>query len=507
MNSSYLLGSDDQWGTRYYFSYYGEFGDRRDASRVEVLAMALIFVLAVAANLGIAVCVLSFREMRTPVNLCLLNLAITDLLFALGIPAAAYTRLTQDWRLGETVCRILPYSQFVCGSVLLWTLTLISIDRYYSVAKAPYRSCFTMMRVAIATLIIWLVSAILSLPAAFWFGSRNVSGGRTICTMVFPRSDVLSISFIYTISVIVFFYALPVGMLEYFYVRIWRKMIVKRDRWAVPCVAPQGMDGQEGQVGRRRDSELSVMSTVISWAAGRKLSSASVTGTPCPGLYQQQTPQQQQQQGRQVRAGSLSQHEEHRLHKHEKVVRVLRLNVVFVPLMWLPITFMMLLIQYDGGRPTEDTQFFLRSHHFIWTLTVAQMNTVLNPVLYGVCSEQFRSCFAKLWGRRCELASATGNSQPNLHKHQKQSHHQFTGPTLNCLHGKSRSGTAGVTTLSQQQLRAPSSCRPTNSSIASIMEVPMTEKQPCDNGEDAVEGEEKSEVSPTVTTDLGIGDN
>ena len=68
-------------------------------------------MIAVAANLGIATCVLRYKEMRTPTNLCLVNLAAADLLFALGVPAVAYTRLTQSWRLGDAVCRLLPYSQ------------------------------------------------------------------------------------------------------------------------------------------------------------------------------------------------------------------------------------------------------------------------------------------------------------------------------------------------------------------------------------------------------------
>ena len=77
----------------------------------QVVALVICFVLAVIANLGIAVCALRYREMRTPTNLCLVNLAAADLLFALGVPAVAYTRLTQSWRLGDAVCRMLPYSQ------------------------------------------------------------------------------------------------------------------------------------------------------------------------------------------------------------------------------------------------------------------------------------------------------------------------------------------------------------------------------------------------------------
>lgn len=76
-----------------------------------MISLAVTFIVAVGANLGMAGCVLRYKEMRTPTNLCLVNLAAADLLFALGVPAVAYTRLTQSWRLGEAVCRLLPYSQ------------------------------------------------------------------------------------------------------------------------------------------------------------------------------------------------------------------------------------------------------------------------------------------------------------------------------------------------------------------------------------------------------------
>lgn len=93
----------------------------------------------------------------------------------------------------------------------------------------------------------------------------------------------------------------------------------------------------------------------------------------------------------------LVRHEELRYRKHVHVVRVLLINVIVVLVMWLPMTVVMCLIYVDGSRKTEDTGFFLRSHHFILGLVFALLNTVVNPILYGVLSENFRKCFARLW--------------------------------------------------------------------------------------------------------------
>lgn len=97
------------------------------------------------------------------------------------------------------------------------------------------------------------------------------------------------------------------------------------------------------------------------------------------------------------RQGSLSQHEEIRLNKHIRVVRVLFLNVVVVLVMWLPITIIMILIYIDGSRTNEDKNFFLRSYHFIIALMIAFLNTLINPIVYGVLSDNFRACLIRIW--------------------------------------------------------------------------------------------------------------
>ncbi|XP_076164804.1 free fatty acid receptor 4-like [Ptiloglossa arizonensis] len=437
MNSSYLWGEDEEWGPRYYFTYYSQLGNRQGASAVEVVILAVSFVLAVGANLGIAGCVLRYKEMRTPTNLCLVNLAAADLLFTVGVPAIAYTRLTQSWRLGETICRLLPYSQFVCGFVLLWTLTFISMDRHRCLAIAPYRSALTRPRVLAASLVTWIIAAFVFLPVVFWFKPKDIRNELTICTLVFPRSKIVNVSLCFTVPIIVLTCLLPMALLVYHYQRIFQKILDSRSRWAVPCVA----QGLENGVTGRRDSELSVVGTLLPWA-GRKLSAASVTG-------------------RQGRTGSLSQHEEIRLHKHLRVVRILLLNVVAVLVMWLPITTVMILIYIDGRRPTEDTNFFLRSHHFVWTLIVAQFNTVVNPLLYGVFSENFRVCFAKLWRRGLD-GNARNMERVGSKKNPK---------SLEAF--QTRLGTVRTPSSSRNQKHSKKS---SSCSIGSIVEVPSSEK-------------------------------
>ncbi|XP_058801768.1 uncharacterized protein LOC131670276 isoform X1 [Phymastichus coffea] len=295
--------------------------------------------------------------------------------------------------------------------------------------------------------------------------SQTVADGRTICTLVFPRSEALNVSLCFTLPVVALACLLPMGLLVYHYQRIFQRMLDTRHRWAVPCVA----QGLESESSRRRDSELSVVGVVVPWA-GRKLSSASMTGGAGCGA------------GRQVRAGSLSQHEEVRLHKHLRVVRVLLLNVGAVLLMWLPITVVMLLIYLDGRRPTEDTDFFLRSHHFVWALVVAQFNTVVNPLLYGVFSENFRACFAKLWRREAAHNNKSNNkSNNNNNNNNSNNNNPASGERPSGAAG-SRAGGARSLEVLQTRLAGRltgngcSSNKSPSCGIASIIEMPASEK-------------------------------
>lgn len=77
----------------------------------EISIFICIFILSLLANLTIAAVLLKYPEMRTVNNCFLLNLTAADLAFVAGIPALLYVRIEADWKLGDIICKLLPYSQ------------------------------------------------------------------------------------------------------------------------------------------------------------------------------------------------------------------------------------------------------------------------------------------------------------------------------------------------------------------------------------------------------------
>ncbi|XP_008199874.1 somatostatin-like receptor F_48D10.1 [Tribolium castaneum] len=378
-NTSYVFANDTSsgWGERYFFTYFTEFDGRPlNYVAIEAAIFLAIFIISVIANTSIIICVIRFPDMRTVTNCFVLNLAAADLLFAATIPAVAYTRIVSSWKLGDFACKFIPYMEFVSGIVLLWTLALISIDRHRCIVVPPYRSKITPSQASISSLAIWISTAIIFTPVPLWFRVIPLENNLKICTLVFPQSSNIHFSACFIMPVIFFACLLPMVLLVYHYQRIFHKIISTKNTWASSCVMVSAMEVKDCRQGRRQ-SELSISDIFVPWP--RRFSTQMVSPN-----------------GRQ---GSLSQHEELRLNKHIKVVRVLFLNVVVVLVMWLPITLVMLLIYIDGSRANDDRGFFLRSHHFIAALIVAFLNTLVNPVVYGVLSDNFRACLVRMWCR------------------------------------------------------------------------------------------------------------
>lgn len=257
---------------------------------------------------------------------------------------------------------------------MLWTLALISIDRHRCIVVPPYRSKMSPNEASLFSAVTWLFGTVLFIPVLLWFRQQTTGDGKLICTLVFPRSEDIDISFFFIIPVLFFACLLPMIILVYNYQKIFCKIISTRNAWANTCVVSNvPSDSKKARAKARRQSELSVSDIFTPWP--RKV--------------------------------SLSQQEEIRINKHIKVVRVLFLNVIVVLLMWLPITVVMFLIFVDGKRAADNKNFFLKSHHFIVTLIIAFLNTVINPVLYGVLSDSFRTCLLKMLCRRNDNEKST----------------------------------------------------------------------------------------------------
>ena len=104
----------------------------------------LFFVVSLAGNTIIGIIVYKKKTMRKPINVFIVNMAMSDLLFPIFMFPWNVTDLYVDsWLisgpLGQALCKLLPFLVDVSGTVSVQSLVLIAVDRFGAVVF-PLRS-------------------------------------------------------------------------------------------------------------------------------------------------------------------------------------------------------------------------------------------------------------------------------------------------------------------------------------------------------------------------------
>ncbi|OWK53866.1 Urotensin-2 receptor [Lonchura striata] len=126
--------------------------------------LSLMCVVGVTGNVYTLLVMCHYLRSSASMYIYIINLALADLLYLLTIPFIVGTYFIQKWYFGDVGCRILFSLDFLTMHASIFTLTVMSTERYFAVLKpldTVKRS--KSYRKAIAVLI-WLVSLLLTLP-------------------------------------------------------------------------------------------------------------------------------------------------------------------------------------------------------------------------------------------------------------------------------------------------------------------------------------------------------
>ncbi|XP_048869267.1 urotensin-2 receptor [Brienomyrus brachyistius] len=147
----------------------------------------------------------------------IINLALADLLYLLTIPFVVCTHFLKGWYFGEVGCHILISMDFLTMHASIFTLTIMSTERYFAVLKpldTVKRS--KSYRKAIAILV-WVASLILTLPMIIRIQLIPV-GNKIMCQPTLSQlSYKIYISFLFCTSIVA-----PGMIIGYLYIRLAR---------------------------------------------------------------------------------------------------------------------------------------------------------------------------------------------------------------------------------------------------------------------------------------------
>ncbi|KAF4103543.1 C-C chemokine receptor type 5-like [Onychostoma macrolepis] len=148
---------------------------------------SIVFILGFIGN-GLVVWVLiRYRQKSNMTDVCLFNLALSDLLFLVSLPFWAHSAM-DEWIFGKFMCHIIAglFMLGLYGSIFF--MVLMTLDRYIVIVHA--HSIFSRNRSAKMGLVlasfVWILSLFASLPNII-FAKEKTDSTKTSCRSDFPE--------------------------------------------------------------------------------------------------------------------------------------------------------------------------------------------------------------------------------------------------------------------------------------------------------------------------------
>ncbi|KAF2357588.1 G protein-coupled receptor rhodopsin-like, partial [Trinorchestia longiramus] len=231
------------------------------------ILFVLIFLVGVIGNGALVFFFFKYPQMRNVPNTYILSLASGDILVLLfTVPFVSIVFTLEDYPFGEIVCKMQEIMKDISIGVTVFTLTALSVNRYYAIVHTFNQRSDGMKHTLLVTAFIWIFSILLSVPAGI-FTSLRTFGKSNSETLVacYPFPEFLG-PFYPQFSVLfkfLVYYFIPLMIISTYYILMARHLMTQD----IPgeCLPQQRTTHQRQAASRRKVAKM-VLAFVLIFA-------------------------------------------------------------------------------------------------------------------------------------------------------------------------------------------------------------------------------------------------
>ncbi|XP_028988365.1 vertebrate ancient opsin-like [Betta splendens] len=164
-----------------------------------IVAVCLGFIgtFGLTNNLLVLVLFCRFKMLRSPINLLLINISISDLLVCvLGTPFSFAASTQGRWLIGDGGCVWYGFANSLFGIVSLISLAVLSYERYSTMMAPTEADSSNYRKISLGIALSWAYSLFWTLPPLFGWSHYGPEGPGTTCSVNWTSKTANNISYI-----------------------------------------------------------------------------------------------------------------------------------------------------------------------------------------------------------------------------------------------------------------------------------------------------------------------
>ncbi|KAK0053094.1 rhodopsin [Biomphalaria pfeifferi] len=211
------------------------------------------------------------KSLRTPSNMFIVNLSMSDFIFSIimGFPLMTISCFNRRWIFGKVACELYGLVGGIFGLMSINTLAVIAFDRYSVIARPIKASRSLSFRKAFFMLVfVWCWSTTWTIPPLFGWGAYIPEGFQTSCTFDYlTRNDYFRS---YILCLYIFGFCCPLSVILYCYFFIYRAVAKHEKEMGqmakkLNAEIRQGQSAQKAEIKTARIAMTIVITYLMSW--------------------------------------------------------------------------------------------------------------------------------------------------------------------------------------------------------------------------------------------------